>query len=355
MNSESIFLIRNKNGFEKKALEIFRFQADKNPVYKKFVEQLGVNAGTVKTIAQIPFLPIEFFKTQKIMTGGSMELGDASKNISSSFLTPHSSLFLSSGTTGMERSKHYVSDVTLYEKSFQKCFKIFYGDVKQYAILALLPSYYENKNSSLMYMVMDLIRRSNNKYSSFYNSKDENILQLLQTLIHKKQKTILFGVSFALLDLPPLSLSAKKDGIRIPSEGRGVGGEVAVIETGGMKGRREEITREELHKALCSKFGVKKIHSEYGMTELLSQAYSKGDGIFHSPPWMKVMVRDINDPFTFLSPGKSGALNIIDLANINSCAFIATQDVGRIHKNGTFEVLGRMDNSDLRGCNLLAT
>lgn len=333
MNPSEVFSIRNKNDFAKKAMEIFRLQAEGNSVYKKYVEQIGVNPEKVKSILQIPFLPIEFFKTQKVISG-MQHSEDRIRNV-----------FLSSGTTGMERSKHYVSDISLYEKSFRKCFDIFYGNVRQYALLALLPSYYENKNSSLLYMMKDLIKRSKNKHSAFYNHKDENLLQLLQTLLQKKQKVILFGVSFALLDLTPSPLS----------RGRGVGGEVIVIETGGMKGRREEITREELHQTLCEKFGVKKIHSEYGMTELLSQAYSKGDGIFNCPPWMKVLVRDVNDPFQILTHGKTGALTIIDLANTHSCSFIATQDIGRTHRNGSFEVLGRIDNSDLRGCNLLMT
>ncbi len=329
--ASSVFSLSNKKGFEKKALEIFHFQAEQNPVYKKYVEQIGINPEKVKTVSQIPFLPIEFFKTHEVVTGDRGQ-GASDKNI-----------FMSSGTTSENRSKHYVSDISLYEKSFRKCFEIFYGNISQYAILALLPSYYENRNSSLMYMVQDLIKRSKNKYSSFYNHKDETLLKVLQTLSKKKQKIILFGVSFALLDL------AEK--ISKPFTGAK---NLIVIETGGMKGRREEITRNELHKTLCKKLGAKKIHSEYGMTELLSQTYSKGDGIFNCPPWMKVFIRDVNDPFQILPHGKTGALNIIDLANIHSCSFIATQDVGRIQEDDSFEVLGRMDNSDLRGCNLLA-
>ena len=326
MSPSEVFSIRNKNDFKKKALKIFRLQTKGNPVYKKYVEQIGVTLEKVKNISQIPFLPIEFFKSNKVVT--------------ISHLTSHiSHLFLSSGTTGIERSKHHVSDISLYEKSFRKCFEMFYGDVRQYAILALLPSYYENKNSSLIYMMEDLIKRSKNKYSAFYNQEDENLLQALQPLLRKKQKVVLFGVSFALLDFSPFRE-------RYPDN-------IVIIETGGMKGRREEITREELHKTLCEKFGVKKIHSEYGMTELLSQAYSTGDGILKCPPWMKVLVRDANDPFTFLPHEKTGALNIIDLANIHSCSFIATQDVGKTHRNNSFEVIGRMDTSDLRGCNLL--
>ena len=293
-----------------------------------------MNPEKIKNISQIPILPIEFFKTQKVVTN----LQPATYNLQ---------LFESSGTTGTERSKHYVSDISLYEKSFRKCFELFYGDLKQYAILALLPSYYENKNSSLIYMMKDLIMKSKNKHSAFYNHKDENIIQTIKTLLQKKKKVILFGVSFALMDCLPLEKHVLSE---VEGEDKG---DLTIIETGGMKGRREERTREELHKTLCEKFGVKKIHSEYGMTELLSQAYSNGDGIFNCPPWMKVFVRDVNDPFSILPHGKTGALNIIDLANIHSCSFIATQDVGRVHKDGSFEVLGRMDNSDLRGCNLL--
>lgn len=340
MNPTSVFTIRTKNDFERTALQLFQLQSEKNQVYpfgqrtqshgvyKKYVEQIGVNRKKVKSVSQIPFLPIEFFKTHEVITSSR-------KSVSG-----NQNLFLSSGTTGTERSKHYVSDISLYEKSFRKSFELFYGDVKKYAILALLPGYYENRNSSLIYMMQDLIKQSKNKHGAFYNHKDENLSQAIKILLQNKQKVILFGVSFALLDCLPLEKGEKKN--------------LIIIETGGMKGRREEITREELHKTLCEKFGVKKIHSEYGMTELLSQAYSNGDGIFKSPPWMKVFVRDANDPFQILTHGKTGVFNIIDLANINSCSFIATQDIGRINKDGSFEVLGRMDNSDLRGCNLLA-
>ena len=333
MNHSEIFSIRTKKDFENKALNIFNFQAEKNAVYKKYLEQLRVHPENVKNISQIPFLPIEFFKSRKVITKSKVK-------------NQKSKVFLSSGTASENRSKHFVSDIRLYEKSFRKCFDIFYGDVKQYAILALLPSYYENKNSSLLYMVNDLIKRSKKKVSRFYKSDEQEILSdTINKLLLQKKKIILFGVSFALLDFLP-QIKGNED--------------LIVAETGGMKGRREEITREELHKTLCEKFGVKKIHSEYGMTELLSQAYSKGNGIFYSPPWMKVFVRDVNDPMEIINYKLkikneiSGAINIIDLANINSCSFIATQDAGKVYRDGSFEVLGRMDNSDLRGCNLLA-
>jgi hypothetical protein len=339
VNPGHIFEIRTKKDFVISCLKIFHLQAEQNPVYKKYISQLGVDPKKVKRVEQIPFLPIEFFKTQKVV---AKVKGRNNKP----------EIFLSSGTTGMERSKHYVSDISVYETSFRKGFEIFYGDVKQYFLLAFLPSYYENKNSSLLYMTNDLIKRSGKKESRFYkNSEQEILLDTLNKLLSHNKKVILFGVSYALLDLSPSFGHPSPAG-----EGRqpkGWRGEAIVIETGGMKGKREEITREELHKTLSEKFGVKKIHSEYGMTELLSQAYSKGDGIFNCPPWMKVLVRDVNDPFSFLPFGKTGAINIIDLANINSCSFIATQDIGRARPNGSFEVLGRMDNSDLRGCNLL--
>lgn len=330
MNHQEVLTIRTKSEFKKNALQIFRMQAEGNSIYKKYIEQLGVSPEKVKTIEQIPFLPIEFFKTQKVVTKPKVSRQKAS-------------VFLSSGTAGMQRSKHFVLDIKLYQNSFRKCFKFFYGDISKYTILAFLPSYYENKNSSLLFMANDLLKRSKKKESRFYQYNEQQILfDTLKKLLSKKKKIILLGVSYALLDLAPVSPR------------RGVRGEVIIIETGGMKGRRKEITREELHVMLCKKFGVEKIHSEYGMTELLSQAYSKGKGIFKSPPWMKVLVRDPNDPFSFLPPGRTGALNIIDLANIYSCSFIATQDVGKVHQNNSFEVLGRMDNSDLRGCNLLA-
>ncbi|MBI3501928.1 MAG: acyl transferase [Bacteroidetes bacterium] len=337
MTPREIFSIRSKKDFEAAALKIFRFQAKKNPVYKKYIEQLGIVSEKIKITSEIPFLPIEFFKTHEIISRQS------------SVVSRQSSVFLSSGTSGMERSKHCVSDISIYEKNFRKCFQLFYGEPKQYAVLAVLPSYYANKNSSLLYMTMDLIKRSRNKYSAFYTAKDENILQAINILLKKKQKIILFGVSFALLELAE-KIPARSAGGSSPLEGLE---NLIVMETGGMKGRREEITREQLHKILSEKFRIKKIHSEYGMTELLSQAYSTGNGIFKSPPWMKVFARDVNDPFQILSPGKTGALNIIDLANIYSCSFIATQDVGKIHSDGSFEVLGRMDNSDLRGCSLM--
>ena len=325
MDPRSVFSIRTKKEFEKKALEIFRYQSGKNPVYQRYLSVLGRKVSDVHRIDQVPFLPIEFFKQHEVVT--------------SEKTTAMQTVFLSSGTTGMERSRHIVRDVSLYEESFRLCFESLYGDIRDYAILALLPSYYGNKQSSLLYMVMDMIRRSGHPKSTFYNGKDETLIQDLLALKKKKQKIILIGVAFALLDFP---LSA--------FDGSGF---LTVVETGGMKGRKEEITREELHQLLTKKFGVKKIHSEYGMTELLSQAWSKGDGLFQCPPWMRVLARDINDPFSPAEEGKTGILNIIDLANVHSCSFIATQDLGRVFPDGRFEVLGRADHADLRGCSLM--
>jgi hypothetical protein len=247
--------------------------------------------------------------------------------------------FTSSGTTGMINSRHMVIDVSWYEESFRRAFDIFYGDIKNYTILALLPSYLEREGSSLIYMAEDLVKRSENSESGFYLYNHEELYQQLKKQQQAKKPTLLIGVTFALLDF------AEHHQIDFP--------ELIVMETGGMKGRRKEMIREDLHQTLSKGFGVNIIHSEYGMTELLSQAYSNGNGIFNCPPWMKVITRDTNDPFTTLDNDKTGGINVIDLANINSCSFIATQDLGKVYSDGSFEVLGRFDNSDIRGCNLL--
>lgn len=317
------FKILTKQEFEKTALEIFRFQATNNLVYKKFIELLNISVCSVNSIKEIPFLPIQFFKSHKVVSTNN----------------PIEQLFLSSGTTGTIQSKHYVTDVSIYEKSYRNAFEYFYGDIKDYTVLALLPSYLERDGSSLIYMVDDLIKKSNKPKSGFYLNNFDELSKNLKELEKKGEKTLLIGVSFALLDLVENHKFNLKNTI--------------IMETGGMKGRRKELIREELHQILCNGFGVKKIHSEFGMTELLSQAYSNGNGLFKCPPWMKIITRDTEDPLTILPEEKSGGINIIDLANINSCSFIATQDLGKIHKNGTFEVLGRFDNSDIRGCNLL--
>lgn len=326
----SIFSIKNSDDFKTRALETFNYQAINNPIYKRYLHFLKIEVASITEINQIPFLPIAFFKTHAIIS----DEGNATTK----------QLFTSSGTTGDTPSTHYVTDLTIYEESYEKSFNIFYGDIFNYCILALLPSYLERNGSSLIYMVEDLIKKSNHADSGFYLDEYDALIGKLEALEKRKQKTILLGVTYALLDvIDKLNASNKKL----------VFEHTIVMETGGMKGKRKEMIREELHAILCKGFAVKTIHSEYGMTELLSQAYSKGNGIFNCPPWMQVLARDTNDPFTFLPPNKTGGINIIDLANINSCAFIATQDLGKVIDNNAFEILGRFDNSDIRGCNLL--
>lgn len=319
-----IFSISSDKEFSDIALSVFRYQAAENSFYNKYLNALKVNPKNITDIKQIPFLPIEFFKSEKIVCGNP--------NIQQ--------IFASSGTTGTAQSKHYVSDVSLYEKSYTKGFEHFYGHIEDYCVLALLPSYLEREGSSLVYMVNDLIQGSKNPLSGFYLHNYDDLINVLKQTA--SQKTILFGVTYALLDLAE---KLSPHSIKFPN--------LIVMETGGMKGKRKEMVREELHSILCNGFGVNAIHSEYGMTELLSQAYSKGNGIFECPPWMKILIRDANDPFTILPENKTGGINVIDLANINSCSFIATQDLGKNLTTSTFEVLGRFDNSDIRGCNLL--
>ncbi|MCC6583925.1 MAG: acyl transferase [Chitinophagales bacterium] len=321
---EKIFSNDNFN-FEEIALQLFDFQYTHNLVYKQFVDYLKINAAEVQTVQQIPFLPIEFFKTHRILT----ENAEMQK------------IFESSGTTGQITSKHMVADLALYEESFEKGFQQFYGNIEDYTILALLPSYLERDTSSLVYMVDDLIKKSKNPDSGFYMNNLEELAKKIKILKSEfiNKKIILIGVTFALLDFAeefPMDLS-----------------DVIIMETGGMKGRREELTREEVHAILTKTFNVKTIHSEYGMTELLSQGYSAGDGVFEVPKWMKILKRDIYDPMNISSTPGRGGLNVIDLANIYSCAFIATQDLVNIKSESEFEVLGRLDNSDIRGCNLM--
>ncbi len=320
---EQIFSIHDTPRFEELTLEVFRYQAEFCTVYKTFIEHLGVSAANVKNIADIPFLPISFFKSQAVVT--SHDDVDVT--------------FTSSGTTGMVTSRHHVTDVSWYVQSFRKAFELFYGDIKQYTVLALLPSYLEREGSSLIYMADDLIKQSGNANSGFYLYNHADLYHQLKQLQQQGKPTVLIGVTFALLNFIELYQ------LDFP--------ELIVMETGGMKGRRKEMIREELHQQLTEGFGVPAIHSEYGMTELLSQAYSKGEGIFACPPWMRILARDTNDPLTLIGEGRTGGINVIDLANINSCSFIATQDLGRVNSDGTFEVLGRFDNSDIRGCNLL--
>jgi phenylacetate-coenzyme A ligase PaaK-like adenylate-forming protein len=320
---QQVFSISNEKEFTETALEIFRFQAQNCTIYREFITNLKVDIDSVKHIDQIPFLPISFFKSHEILSStGEVEV-----------------TFTSSGTTGMINSQHLVTDVSWYEESFRKAFDLFYGGIKNYTILALLPAYMEREGSSLIYMAEDLVERSQNPDSGFYLYNHTDLYQQLKKQQQAKKPTLLIGVTFALLDF------VEHHPIDFP--------ELIVMETGGMKGRRKEMIREELHQTLYKGFGVDAIHSEYGMTELLSQAYSKGDGIFNCPPWMKVITRDTNDPISNLSNDKTGGINVIDLANINSCSFIATQDLGKVYADGSFEVLGRFDNSDIRGCNLL--
>ncbi len=322
--TDSVFEIDSPGRFEEGCLAVFRYQAAYSAVYGRYLSGLSVKPEDVKSIAEIPFLPIAFFKTHRVHTGPDSE---------------DYVIFTSSGTTGSVQSKHLVSDISIYEKSYRKGFELFYGDITEYCVLALLPSYSEREDSSLIYMTEDLIKRSGHPDSGFYLHNYEELILKLQSLEGAGQKTILIGVTYALLDL------AEKQKLNLKN--------TIVMETGGMKGKRKEMVREELHAALHDGLGIKEIHSEYGMTELLSQAYSKGDGIFNSPPWMKILIRDTNDPFAYLPENKTGGINVIDLANINSCSFIATQDLGKFYADGSFEVLGRFDNSDIRGCNLL--
>jgi len=308
-------------------MAVFRFQAEQNPVYRQYLHSLKIEPASVMELTEIPFLPVEFFKTFEINTKEPGNKVSVSK------------IFSSSGTSGMEQSKHYISDISVYERSYRTAFSHFYGNIEDHCFLALLPSYLEREGSSLIYMAADLIKKSKHPDSGFYlNNYDELISKLIQ-LEEKKQKTILLGVTYALLDL------IEKQNFQLQH--------TIVMETGGMKGKRKELVREDLHSILSRGFEVNEIHSEYGMTELLSQAYSKGNGIFNCPPWMKIMIRDTNDPFCFLQENKTGGINVIDLANIYSCSFVATQDLGKINSDSSFEVLGRFDNSDIRGCNLL--
>lgn len=323
ITSNDIFTISNQKQFEKIALKVFRFQYENNTVYRNFCDFLKVDKGSIKSIQQIPFLPIQFFKSHNV--------------IASTDLIQQT--FTSSGTTGMITSRHLITDISLYEESYRNAFSEFYGNIEDYTVLALLPSYLEREGSSLIYMVNDLIESSNNSDSGFYLHNYEELIVKLTELDASGQNVLLIGVTYALLDLIEKQKFELKNTI--------------IMETGGMKGHRKEMIREELHQILCNGFGVKSIHSEYGMTELLSQAYSLGNGIFECPNWMSVLIRDTEDALTYVDHGKTGGINVIDLANINSCSFIATQDLGKKYLNNSFEVLGRFDHSDIRGCNLM--
>lgn len=347
---EEIFRISGASSFEKLALEIFRFQAAGCPVYSEYISLLGIKPEEVDSILSIPFMPISFFRDHLVMTGG----GEAER------------IFLSSGTTAIrgdtgemknqadteernqsgvvnpKRSRHEVKSLTLYNESLERTFRMFYGDPGGYAITGLLPSYLEREDSSLIYMVNRLMQLSGNDAGGFFPDDHTALLQTIEKARAARLKVLLMGVTFALLDLAekhPVDLS-----------------DVIIMETGGMKGRRREMIREEVHEIIKKAFGVSSVHSEYGMTELLSQAYSRGDGIFRTPPWMKVLIRDSHDPMSHSSEaGAAGGISIIDLANLWSCSFLATDDLGRMHPGGLFEVQGRFDEADIRGCNLLVS
>ncbi|MCO6175012.1 acyl transferase [Flavobacterium sp. NRK F10] len=323
VSSHDIFTISGKKDFEKITMKVFRYQYENNSVYQKFCNLIRKDPTNVKTIEAIPFLPIQFFKSHDVLSSS-----DSIQQI-----------FTSSGTTGMQTSRHLVTDISLYEESYRKGFTEFYGNIENYCVLALLPSYLEREGSSLIYMVEDLIKLSNHPDSGFYLHNYDELIAKLEDLDNSGQNVLLIGVTYALLDL------IEKHPFQLNN--------TIIMETGGMKGKRKEIIREELHSILCKGFGVSAIHSEYGMTELLSQAYSLGNGIFECPPWMQILIRDTEDALTLIPEGKTGGINVIDLANINSCSFIATQDLGKKYPNHSFEVLGRFDNSDIRGCNLM--
>jgi phenylacetate-coenzyme A ligase PaaK-like adenylate-forming protein len=323
IDTHAIFNIQSEQAFNELALEVFNHQFNNNKVYRSFCDLLYVHPSEVKCVEDIPFLPIQFFKTHHVLSSSD----------------PIQRTFTSSGTTGSITSSHFVTDLNIYETSFTKGFEAFYGTPEDYVVLALLPSYLEREGSSLIYMVDAFIKQSNHPESGFYLN---NLAELKDSLIHLDsigKKVLLIGVSFALLDLVETYQFNLKHTI--------------IMETGGMKGRRKELIRDELHAQLKQGFGVDTIHSEYGMTELLSQGYSKGNGFYNCPPWMRILTRDTEDALSIQPTGKTGGINVIDLANINSCSFIATQDLGRVHANGSFEVIGRFDYSDIRGCNLM--
>ena len=324
ISKDAIFNIKSNAEFEALALDVFRFQFENNSIYRSFCDLLYKHPSDIKHLTEIPFLPIQFFKTHQVLSSQNKV----------------EKIFTSSGTTGSATSQHFVTDLSIYKESYLRGFQHFYGKIEDYVVLALLPSYLEREGSSLIYMVDDLIQKSKHSESGFYLNNHKDLAETLNQLEAKGQKTLLIGVSFALLDLVEEFQFSLKHTI--------------VMETGGMKGRRKEIIRQELHNRLKAGFGVNQIHSEYGMTELLSQAYSKGNGIFECPPWMKILTRDTEDALTILPSNKTGGINIIDLANINSCAFIASQDLGKTLENEQFEIIGRFDNSDIRGCNLMA-
>jgi hypothetical protein len=319
---DKIFNVQ-RHGFEQLALELFQLQASENQLYRSFIRALKIDPEKINNVASIPFLPVSFFKNHDVVTGK---------------FAPDV-IFESSGTTQTGNSRHIVKSAALYRNSFIKAFELFYGSPETWCIIGLLPSYLERKNSSLVMMVNDLVELSHHPRSGFYLYEHHKLADVLRTNEAMGQKTLLIGVTFALLDFAEY--------FRFPLK------HTTVMETGGMKGRRKEITRHEVHDLLKVAWKLGSIHAEYGMTELLSQAYSSGDGLFKCPPWMKIILRDEDDPLTVRLTNTSGLINVIDLANIHSCAFIATDDIGKLRTDGSFEVIGRMDSSDVRGCSLM--
>lgn len=310
--------------FTKYCLEVFHYQVEENAVYKNWVKLIKHDSSAVKQIQDIPFLPVELFKTHKVVCTKEMK---------------NDLIFTSSSTTSQNPAKHYVIDPQVYRMSFARGFEYYYGNPKDYCILALLPNYLSRKGSSLVYMVQHLIEASGHALSGFFLDDTKELIRRIQLLNNTTQKVLLLGVSYALLDLAELGME--------------LGDNFIVMETGGMKGMRKEMMKEELHYTLRSGLKAKHIHSEYGMTELLSQAYSRNGNAFEAPPWMRFYIREIEDPFQLQTKNRSGGINIIDLANMYSCSFIATKDIGRINENGLLQLLGRYDNSDVRGCNLM--
>lgn len=307
--------------FDATCMAVFHYQYQYNPVYRKWCDLIGQQPAHIQTPAQIPPLPVSFFKQETVLTA-----------------VKASHFFESSGTTQTQNSRHWVYDLDIYRRSFHLAFELFYGKVSNWCILALLPAYLERQHSSLVMMADELIKESGHPQSGFYLYNHDQLNETLAELEKKGQPTLLLGVTFALLDFAENFPQQLKHTI--------------VMETGGMKGRRKEMTRTEVHQILGSRLGVKTIHSEYGMTELLSQAYSHGNGVFRCPPWMKVFVRDEEDPLSLASTGR-GVIQIIDLANVYSCSFIATEDMGQVYPDGSFEIWGRLDHSDIRGCSLM--
>lgn len=324
--TEEIFRVADNQSFETTALEIFRLQAAECPVYREYLQLLGTDAGSISDIFSVPFMPVTFFRDHNIFTGEGVP----------------EQVFTSSGTAGMHRSHHSVRSLALYNESLERTFRLFYGDPSEYAIMGLLPSYLEREGSSLIYMVNRLMTLSGNSCGGFFLDDYEALMKAIDSARLAGVRVLLIGVTFALLDMAESHREDLSDAL--------------IMETGGMKGRRREMIRDEVHEIIMEAFGVTSVHSEYGMTELLSQAYSAGEGLFRSPPWMKVLIRDSHDPMAHsVASGASGGISVIDLANIWSCSFIDTDDLGRMHEGGLFEVQGRFDEADLRGCNLLVS